>query len=44
MVKVCKKHIDKVKEGTTYQVVPKRDCEICKIISTVGEMLRLGEL
>ena len=29
-MKVCNEHIHLVKRGTTYQVVPKTECIVCK--------------
>jgi len=31
-MKVCTEHLSELPRGTTYQVVPKEQCEICTVI------------
>jgi len=31
-MKVCKKHVQALRRGMTYQVVSEGECEICKLL------------
>lgn len=31
-MKVCKEHVKSLRRGMTYQIVNKKDCEICKLL------------